>query len=58
LKPGITGWAQINPQRHTAIQDALVEFEYDLYYMKNIAVSLDTYIVLQAFRDNFFGGAA
>lgn len=58
LKPGITGWAQINPQRQTAIQDALVELEYDLYYMKNMAVSLDTYIVLQAIRDNFFRGEA
>jgi lipopolysaccharide/colanic/teichoic acid biosynthesis glycosyltransferase len=58
LKPGITGWAQINPQREVAVQDALVELEYDLYYMKNRAISLDTYILLQTVRDHFFHGAA
>ncbi len=58
LRPGITGWAQINPQRDTVVQDALVDLEYDLYYMKNRAISLDTYILLQTIREHFFRAEA
>src|ERR1019366_2467447 len=35
VKPGITGWAQINREASDASGDALIELEYDLYYVKN-----------------------
>ena len=45
VKPGITGWAQINHKYGSTIEDAIVKLEYDLYYIKNLAMSLDFYII-------------
>jgi lipopolysaccharide/colanic/teichoic acid biosynthesis glycosyltransferase len=49
-KPGLTGWAQINWRAREQVDDTLVRFEYDLYYVKNMSATLDLYIVLYAFR--------
>jgi sugar transferase (PEP-CTERM system associated) len=45
VKPGITGWAQINHKYGDTVEDAIIKLEYDLYYIKNMAVSLDAYIM-------------
>jgi len=45
VKPGITGWAQINHEYADSIEDAIVKLEYDLYYIKNISWSLDLLIM-------------
>jgi lipopolysaccharide/colanic/teichoic acid biosynthesis glycosyltransferase len=50
VKPGLTGWAQINWRAREQIDDSLVRFEYDLYYIKNLSATLDLYTVLYAFR--------
>jgi lipopolysaccharide/colanic/teichoic acid biosynthesis glycosyltransferase len=50
VKPGITGWAQINAPRRQEMEDAIMELEYDLYYIKNISLSLDAYIALQTIK--------
>jgi lipopolysaccharide/colanic/teichoic acid biosynthesis glycosyltransferase len=50
LKAGMTGWAQINHDRHETLEDAAIELEYDLYYMKNMSMSLDAYVLLHAFK--------
>jgi exopolysaccharide biosynthesis polyprenyl glycosylphosphotransferase len=47
VKPGITGWAQINYPYSANIQDTKVKLEYDLYYIKNLSPSLDAYIMFQ-----------
>jgi sugar transferase (PEP-CTERM system associated) len=44
VKPGITGWAQINHKYGDTIEDTIVKLEYDLYYIKNMSISLDAYI--------------
>ena len=44
MKPGITGWAQINYKYGDTIEDIITKLEYDLYYIKNISVLLDAYI--------------
>jgi sugar transferase (PEP-CTERM system associated) len=44
VKPGITGWAQINYKYGDTIEDTIAKLEYDLYYIKNISMSLDAYI--------------
>jgi sugar transferase (PEP-CTERM system associated) len=44
VKPGITGWAQINYKYGDTIEDTITKLEYDLYYIKNMSVSLDAYI--------------
>lgn len=50
VKPGITGWAQINYPYGASIDDARQKLEYDLYYAKNYTPFLDLLILLQTFR--------
>lgn len=47
VKPGITGWAQINYKYGDTLEDTIVKLEYDLYYIKNLAFSIDAYIMFQ-----------
>lgn len=50
VKPGITGWAQINYPYGASIEDARQKLEYDLYYAKNYTPFLDLLIMLQTLR--------
>ena len=50
VKPGITGWAQINYPYGASIDDARHKLEYDLYYAKNYTPFLDVLILLQTIR--------
>jgi len=45
VKPGITGWAQINHKYGDTLEDSVKKLEYDLYYIKNMSQGLDTYII-------------
>jgi len=47
VKPGITGWAQINHKYGDTIEDTVVKLEYDLYYIKNLAPALDAVIMFR-----------
>jgi sugar transferase (PEP-CTERM system associated) len=47
VKPGITGWAQINHKYGDSIEDTITKLEYDLYYIKNLAPALDLFIMFQ-----------
>ena len=50
VKPGITGWAQVNYPYGASIEDARHKLEYDLYYTKNYTPFLDLLIILQTVR--------
>jgi len=50
VKPGITGWAQINYPYGASIEDSRNKLEYDLYYAKNYTPFLDLLILLQTLR--------
>ena len=50
VKPGLTGWAQINYRYGATEHDARVKLEYDLYYMKNASFALDLYILMKTAR--------
>jgi len=50
VRPGITGWAQINYKYGDTLEDTICKLEYDLYYIKNMAVSLDTYIIFHTIK--------
>jgi exopolysaccharide biosynthesis polyprenyl glycosylphosphotransferase len=50
VKPGITGWAQINHQYGDSIQHTVTKLEYDLYYIKNLSPTLDAYIMFQTVK--------
>src|SRR5204863_6263070 len=50
VKPGITGWAQINHKYGDTEFDAMRKLEYDLYYIKHIALALDCYIIFHTLK--------
>jgi sugar transferase (PEP-CTERM system associated) len=50
VKPGITGWAQINYPYGASVEDAREKLEYDLYYAKNYSPFLDLLILMQTVR--------
>ncbi|MDL2352447.1 MAG: TIGR03013 family PEP-CTERM/XrtA system glycosyltransferase [Pseudomonadota bacterium] len=50
VKPGITGWAQINYPYGASVEDSRHKLEYDLYYAKNYTPFLDLLILLQTLR--------
>jgi sugar transferase (PEP-CTERM system associated) len=54
-KPGITGWAQIKYPYGASVEDALEKLRYDLYYVKNISISLDLLIFFETIKIVLFG---
>jgi exopolysaccharide biosynthesis polyprenyl glycosylphosphotransferase len=50
VKPGITGWAQINYKYGDTIEDSITKLEYDLYYIKNLSFALNAYIIFQTLK--------
>jgi sugar transferase (PEP-CTERM system associated) len=50
VKPGITGWAQINYPYGASLEDSHNKLEYDLYYAKNYTPFLDLLILIQTLR--------
>jgi len=58
IKPGITGWAQINYPHGTTVEDGLRKLEYDLYYLKNLSPLLDLVILVRTVRTVLFGRGA
>jgi lipopolysaccharide/colanic/teichoic acid biosynthesis glycosyltransferase len=47
IRPGITGWAQVRYQYGASLEESKEKLRYDLYYIKNISLSLDLLILLQ-----------
>ena len=47
VKPGITGWAQVNFGYANSIEDTRIKLEYDLYYIKHRNMMLDILILLR-----------
>jgi lipopolysaccharide/colanic/teichoic acid biosynthesis glycosyltransferase len=50
VKPGITGWAQVNFPYGASIEDAREKLSYDLYYVKNRSTFLDLLILVATIR--------
>jgi len=47
VKPGISGWAQVNFGYTATVEETAVKLEYDLYYIKNRSMLLDILILLR-----------
>lgn len=58
VKPGITGWAQINYRYGASKEDALEKLQYDLYYIKNISIFLDILILMRTVKVVLLGFGA
>ena len=50
VKPGITGWAQVNYPYGASIEDARQKLSYDLYYVKHRNLFLDLLILSATVR--------
>ena len=50
VRPGITGWAQINYKYGDTLEDTVTKLEYDLYYIKNMSFSMDIYIIFNTVK--------
>ena len=50
VKPGITGWAQVNFPYGASVEDARQKLSYDLYYVKNRSLFLDLLILVSTVR--------
>ena len=55
VKPGITGWAQLNYAYGASEKDSLEKLQYDLYYVKNRSLLLDLIIMVQTIEVVLFG---
>ena len=58
VKPGLTGWAQINHKYGDTVEDTIAKLEYDLYYIKHMSFSLDLYILLNTAKTVLLGRGA
>jgi sugar transferase (PEP-CTERM system associated) len=58
VKPGVTGWAQINHKYGDTLEDTIKKLEYDLYYIKHLSFSLDLYIALATIKTVLLGRGA
>ncbi len=50
VKPGLTGWAQINYRPSASLEEAYEKLRYDIYYIKNRSLILDILIVLRTVK--------
>jgi exopolysaccharide biosynthesis polyprenyl glycosylphosphotransferase len=50
VRPGITGWAQINYRYGNTVEDTVMKLEYDLYYIKNFSPQLDFYVMFHTVK--------
>jgi len=55
VRPGLTGWAQVNYPYGASLEDAKEKLQYDLFYIKNHSLSLDLQIVLKTVKVVLFG---
>jgi sugar transferase (PEP-CTERM system associated) len=58
VKPGLTGWAQIRYPYGASVQDAQRKLQFDLFYVKNNSLVLDTLILAETVRVVLFGEGA
>ena len=50
IKPGVTGWAQVNYPYGASVEDAVEKLRYDLYYLKNFSLGIDFMIILETVK--------
>jgi exopolysaccharide biosynthesis polyprenyl glycosylphosphotransferase len=55
VKPGVTGWAQVNYPYGESDEDAIEKLKYDLYYIRHYSLKLDAMIVLKTVHTVLFG---
>ena len=54
IKPGLTGWAQVNYSYGESLEDSLMKLQYDLYYIKHRSIFLDLNITIKTISTVLF----
>jgi sugar transferase (PEP-CTERM system associated) len=50
VRPGLTGWAQVRYTYGATTEDALQKLQFDLYYIKNLSIALDLFIIFETVK--------
>jgi sugar transferase (PEP-CTERM system associated) len=50
IRPGLTGWAQVRYTYGSSVEDALEKLQYDLFYIKNLSIPLDLFIIFSTVK--------
>ena len=50
VKPGLTGWAQVRYTYGASVDDAFEKLQYDLFYIKNLSIGLDLFIIFKTIQ--------
>jgi sugar transferase (PEP-CTERM system associated) len=50
VRPGLTGWAQVRYTYGASVEDAMMKLQYDLYYIKNLSLALDLFIIFSTVK--------
>jgi sugar transferase (PEP-CTERM system associated) len=58
VRPGITGWAQVCYEYGSSVEQAREKLKYDLYYIKNMSISLDLVIAVRSIKIILLGRGA
>jgi lipopolysaccharide/colanic/teichoic acid biosynthesis glycosyltransferase len=56
VRPGVTGWAQVNYSYGDSVDSAKEKLQYDLYYVKHMSWYLDLVIVFLTVKEVLWGG--
>jgi sugar transferase (PEP-CTERM system associated) len=58
LRPGLTGWAQVQYNYGASVEDAFRKLEYDLFYVKHMSIVFDLAVILKTIRIVLAGSGA
>ena len=50
VKPGVTGWAQVQGDYSGSLDGTMEKLQYDLFYIKNLSIALDLFIILSTVK--------
>jgi sugar transferase (PEP-CTERM system associated) len=50
VKPGLTGWAQVHYSYGASVDDAFQKLQYDLFYVKNLSIGLDLFVIFKTIQ--------
>jgi sugar transferase (PEP-CTERM system associated) len=50
IRPGLTGWAQVRYSYGSSVEDALEKLQYDLFYIKNLSIPLDLFVIVSTIK--------
>ena len=56
MKPGVSGWAQVNYDYAGSEEGQLEKFQYELFYIQNMSFFLDLLVVVKTVQNIFKGG--